>query len=142
MMEQKKGLVKTAVQFVKFGIVGVSNTLISLVIYYIGLYFGIYYVISNVLGFFAGTLNAYYWNNKYVFRKEEGEERSTAKSMVKVFVSYGISLGLSTALLVLWVDVVGIHEKIAPLLNLCITIPLNFVMNKFWAFRAEKKAGL
>lgn len=141
-MKQKKSLVKTAVQFVKFGIVGVSNTLISLAIYYIGLYFGIYYVVSNVLGFFAGTLNAYYWNNKYVFRKEEGEERSTAKSMAKVFASYGISLGLSTVLLVLWVDIVGIHEKIAPLLNLCITIPLNFVMNKFWAFRAEKKAGL
>ena len=67
-MEQKKSLVKTAVQFVKFGIVGVSNTLISLAIYYIGLYFGIYYVFSNVLGFFAGTLTAYYWNYLYVFR--------------------------------------------------------------------------
>ena len=140
-MEQKNGLIKTAVQFVKFGIVGVSNTLISLAIYYAGLYFGIYYVASNALGFLAGTLNAYYWNNKYVFRKEEGEERSTAKSMAKVFVSYGISLGLSTALLVIWVDVFGIHEKVAPILNLCITIPLNFVMNKFWAFRAERKSG-
>ncbi len=139
MIEKKRDLVKTFWQFIKFGMVGASNTVISLAIYYIGLYCSLHYVLSNVLGFVAGTLNAYYWNNKYVFKKEEGEERSTAKSMTKVFISYGISLGLSTALLVLWVDVVQISERLAPLLNLCITIPLNFVMNKFWAFRAERK---
>lgn len=138
-MGQKDGLLKTVVQFFKFGIVGVFNTLISLAVYYAGLYLGVYYLISNVFGFVAGTCNAYYWNNKYVFRKKDGEERSTAKSLVKVFISYGISLGLSTALLVLWVDVLGISESIAPVLNLCVTIPLNFVMNKFWAFRAERK---
>lgn len=141
MTEEKNNLVKTFWQFIKFGMVGASNTLISLVIYYIGLYLNVHYVLSNVLGFIAGTLNAYYWNNKYVFKKEEGEERSTAKSVTKVFISYGISLGLSTVLLVLWVDVLHISERIAPLLNLCVTIPLNFVMNKFWAFRAEGKKG-
>ena len=141
MTEEKNNLVKTFWQFIKFGMVGASNTLISLVIYYIGLYLNVHYVLSNVLSFIAGTLNAYYWNNKYVFKKEEGEERSTAKSVTKVFISYGISLGLSTVLLVLWVDVLHISERIAPLLNLCVTIPLNFVMNKFWAFRAEGKKG-
>ena len=141
MTEEKNNLVKTFWQFIKFGMVGASNTLISLVIYYIGLYLNVHYVLSNVLGFIAGTLNAYYWNNKYVFKKEEGEERSTAKSVTKVFISYGISLGLSTVLLVLCVDVLHISERIAPLLNLCVTIPLNFVMNKFWAFRAEGKKG-
>ncbi len=141
MAEEKNNLVKTFWQFIKFGMVGASNTVISLVIYYIGLYLNLHYVLSNVLGFIAGTLNAYYWNNKYVFKKEEGEERSTAKSVTKVFISYGISLGLSTVLLVLWVDVLHISERIAPLLNLCVTIPLNFVMNKFWAFRAEGKKG-
>ncbi len=141
MTEEKNNLVKTFWQFIKFGMVGASNTLISLVIYYIGLYLNVHYVLSNVLGFIAGTLNAYYWNNKYVFKKEEGEERSTAKSVTKVFISYGISLGLSTVLLVLWVDVLHISDRIAPLLNLCVTIPLNFVMNKFWAFRAEGKKG-
>ena len=141
MTEEKNNLVNTFWQFIKFGMVGASNTLISLVIYYIGLYLNVHYVLSNVLGFIAGTLNAYYWNNKYVFKKEEGEERSTAKSVTKVFISYGISLGLSTVLLVLWVDVLHISERIAPLLNLCVTIPLNFVMNKFWAFRAEGKKG-
>ena len=138
-MEQKKGLVKTAVQFVKFGIVGVSNTLISLVIYYIGLYFGIYYVISNVLGFFAGTLNAYYWNNKYVFGQGK-EERNLLKTLLKTFMAYAFTgLVLANILLYIWVDILGISEYLGPLINLVVTVPLNFVINKLWAFRGGKR---
>jgi len=136
-MDGKRDFRSLLAQFIKFGIVGVSNTCIALAIYYIGLYFGIYYVVSNMLGFVAGTLNAFYWNNKYVFQKGEGEERSASKAFVKLFASYSFSLALSTILLVFWVDMLGISEKIGPILNLCVTTPLNFIMNKFWAFRAE-----
>jgi putative flippase GtrA len=33
------------------------------------------------------------------------------------------------------VNYLNISEFIAPILNLIITIPLNFLLNKFWAFR-------
>jgi len=134
-----KSLWQLAIQFVKFGFVGVSNTLISLVVYYVCLYFGLHYIVANTLGFVVGTINAYFWNNKFVFKKEEGEIRDTKKSVVKVFVSYGFTLGLSTVLLAFWVDGLHISENMAPILNLLVTIPLNFVLNKFWAFRGEKK---
>lgn len=134
-----KNLWQLTIQFIKFGFVGVSNTLISLTVYYVCLFFGIHYIAANTLGFIIGTINAYFWNNKFVFKQEEGEVRDTKKSVIKVFLSYGFTLGLSTALLALWVDGLGISEDLAPLLNLLVTIPLNFVLNKFWAFRGEKK---
>lgn len=136
---KNNGLWQTAIQFIKFGFVGISNTLISLIVYYCCLALGIHYIAANVLGFIVGTINAYFWNNKYVFKKQEDEVRDTKKSVVKVFISYGFTLGLSTVLLALWVDGLGISDKIAPILNLLVTIPLNFVLNKFWAFRGEKK---
>ncbi len=135
----EKNLWQLAIQFIKFGFVGVSNTLISLAVYYVCLFFGIHYIVANTLGFIVGTINAYFWNNKYVFKKEAGEIRDTKKSVVKVFISYGFTLGLSTALLALWVDGLHVSENLAPILNLLVTIPLNFVLNKFWAFRGEKK---
>lgn len=134
-----KNIGKLAIQFIKFGFVGVSNTLISLAVYYVCLYFGLHYVMANTLGFVVGTINAYFWNNRFVFKKEEGEIRDTQKSVVKVFISYGFTLGLSTVLLAFWVDGLQISENVAPILNLLVTIPLNFVLNKFWAFRGEKK---
>ncbi|MEG2931919.1 MAG: GtrA family protein [Ruthenibacterium sp.] len=29
----------------------------------------------------------------------------------------------------------GVSEWIAPVINLVITIPLNFILNKFWTFK-------
>ena len=62
------------VQFIKFGMVGVSNTVVSLATYYLFTFFGVHYLIANALGFVTGTLNAYYWNSKFVF-KEEAKEK-------------------------------------------------------------------
>ena len=129
---------KLVLQFMKFGIVGISNTLVSLIVYYIFIYFGIHYIIANTAGFILGTINAYFWNNKYVFKILEKEKRSHAKTGVKVFITYGITYLLSTILLLLWVDILGISQTIAPIFNVFITTPLNFMMNKLWAFSERK----
>jgi len=42
-------------------------------------------------------------------------------------------------LLIFWVKVLHISEFIAPILNLLISVPLNFVINKYWAFKSSKK---
>jgi len=118
-------------QFFKYGIVGVSNTLISLGAYYALVHFGVHYLIANLIAFILGTLNAYYWNNKYVF-KAKGNSLSR---LARVFAAYGFTLLLSTGLLYLMVDVIGISKFIVPIINLCITIPTNFLLNKFWAFK-------
>lgn len=129
---------KIVLQFFKFGIVGVSNTLVSLIVYYIFIYFGAHYIIANTAGFILGTINAYFWNNKYVFKKQLREKRSHAKTGMKVFVAYGITYVLSTILLILWVDILGISQAIAPIINVCVTTPLNFGMNKLWAFNERE----
>jgi putative flippase GtrA len=119
-------------QFLKFGIVGVSNAFIALAIYYILLLIGVHYILSYVAAFVLSVLNAYYWNAKYVFKKNE---KGGTGQLAKVFVSYGFVFVLSMGLLFLMVDIIGISELIAPLLNLCITVPLNFLLNKFWALK-------
>jgi putative flippase GtrA len=127
-------------QFIKFGIVGFSNTLISYVIYSILVYFGVDYLIGNIVGFIVSVLNSFYWNNKYVFKNNAENKISVLKVLIKVFVSYGFTgLILNSILLVIWVDIIGISEYLAPVLNLIITIPINFLLNKLWAFKGESK---
>ena len=63
-------------QFVKFGIVGLSNTLIAYAVYAACVWLGCHYLVANGLGFVVGVLNAYYWSDRYVFKKGEGETRS------------------------------------------------------------------
>lgn len=123
---------KSIVQFIKFGIVGCSNTLISLSIYYILIYFNVNYIIANTIGFIVSVLNAYYWNKRFVFKTNKGKD---IRSLIKTFVSYGLTFILSTLLLFVMVNQFGVSEIVAPIVNLMITIPLNFMLNKFWAFK-------
>ena len=82
---------KIGVQFIKFGMVGVSNTVVSLATYYLFTFFGVHYLIANALGFVTGTLNAYYWNSKFVFKEEAKESGNKKESLVKTYISYGFS---------------------------------------------------
>lgn len=123
-------------QSVKFGVVGLSNTLISYAVYVVLIAFGWYYFLASLMGFLISVINAFYWNNKYVFKAREGEKRTLWCSFVKTFTSYaGTGLILHNILLILWVDILGLHEMLGPILNLFITIPLNFLLNKYWAFK-------
>lgn len=123
-------------QFIKFGLVGVSNTAISLGIYYIFIYFNKdLYLLGSIAGFFVSVLNSFYWNNKYVFETQgQGE---WFKRLIKTYMSYGGTTILSTVLLYLEVDILHINEAIAPLINLVITVPLNYLVNKLWAFKKD-----
>ena len=133
-------------QFVKFGIVGVSNTVISYVLYAGSLFvfqkLGIFpkgdYLLAQVIAFVLSVLWSFYWNNKMVFVLKEGETRSIWKSLLKTYVSYSFTgLFLNSILLILWVQVCHVSEFIAPIINLLISVPLNFIINKFWAFRGK-----
>ena len=80
---------KIGVQFIKFGMVGVSNTVVSLATYYLFTFFGVHYLIANALGFVTGTLNAYYWNSKFVFKeeaKESGKKRIPGKNLYFLWI--------------------------------------------------------
>ena len=133
-------MTKTGVyQFIKFGIVGVSNTLIAYIAYSICVYIGIHYLIANAIGFFISVLNAYYWSDRFVFKKGEGESRSAIWTLAKTYIAYGSTgLLLASILLYLYVDKLYISEYIAQLLVLVVTIPLNFIINKFWSFKTKK----
>lgn len=131
-------------QFVKFGIVGVSNTVVSYVLYIVTLYGlkaaglmpGADYLMAQGVSFVLSVLWSFYWNNKAVFVLEDGEQRSVWKALLKTYVSYSFTgLFLNTALLVLWVKALHISELIAPLINLVVSVPVNFLINKFWAFK-------
>lgn len=126
-------------QFIKFGVVGLSNTAISYAIYTALVYFSVYYIAANTIAFIISVLNSFFWNNKFVFTKNKGEKRNTGKTIIKTFITYSFTgLILSNILLYLLVNTANISKYIAPLFILAVTIPLNFILNKFWAFRTSR----
>lgn len=150
-------------QIISFGIVGVLNTLVSQVIYMICVALGLHYLAASVIAFIISVLHAYLWQTKIVFKEDESlEKRVWWKVLLKTYAAYAFTgLFLNNVLLVLWIDVLKIerftppltefvnnigidmdnHElavDIAPLLNICVNVPLNFIINKFWAYKQKK----
>jgi putative flippase GtrA len=120
-------------QFIKFGLVGLSNTFISLAIYYIFIFINKdLYLVGNIIGFVVSVLNSYYWNNRFVFK---AENRNHVQALLRTFLSYGVTFVLGTVLLIIMIEILSISEIVAPLINLIITVPINFMLNKFWAFK-------
>jgi putative flippase GtrA len=134
------------IQFVKFGIVGLSNTVLSYILYVVGLLtfekLGILsnsgYLVAQAIAFVISVLWSFFWNSKTVFTLQESRERSVLRALLKTFVSYSFTgLFLNSALLIVWVQMLHISEFIAPIINLLFSVPLNFLMNKFWTFREK-----
>lgn len=135
------------VQFIKFCLVGLSNTCISYILYLCGLtifqklkfFENSDYLIAQVIAFFLSVLWSFYWNRKYVFHKE-GKTVSWFQALLKTYASYAFTgLFLATFLSMFWVEIVHIPKVIAPLFNLVISVPVNFLLNKFWAFRGQER---
>lgn len=158
------------IQFIKFGIVGVSNTLVNYLVYVIFVALGVHYVIANALGFIISVLNAYFWGSRFVFKEDKTKEKRVWwKVLLKTYASYALGFGINTVLLILWIDLLNIgqyfgfvgdiigwasgfmgflpenmtaeeiSEIVAPVLNMFVTVPINFVVNKFWAYRQKAK---
>lgn len=135
-------------QFVRYVLVGFSNTMVTYILYALILFLikaaGIWktydYLIANVLSFALGVLWAFFWNNKYVFAVKEGEYRSMWRALLKSYVSYSFTgLFLNSILITFWVEILHLSKFIAPMFNLLLTVPINFVVNKFWAFKKEER---
>ena len=136
--------VETIVQFIKFGIVGVSNTVISYLINIVVLALMIPlnvswdFIAGNVVAFVLSVLWSFYWNNRFVFTVNAGEHRSMIKALIKTYISYGFTgIILNNILSWVWIDGFNISKFVAPLINLIISVPLNFIINKLWAFKTE-----
>lgn len=138
--EKKESIPDLIKQFIKFGLVGVSNTVVSMVVYYIVLFINPdWYMVGSILGTIISIANAFYWNDKFVFTGNANDWRSKLKRLGKTYVSYGGTSILSNVLLWIEVTFFYVSRSIAPIVNLIVTIPLNFVINKLWTFRMTER---
>ena len=146
---------ESLLQFVKFCLVGVTNTVISYCLNALTILLLAPTVLSQqarigtfvfspdvmlgiAVSFTLSVLWSFYWNNKMVFTLKDGQKRNWFVALIKTYCSYAFSgIILAAVLSWLWVDVLHVHKLIAPLLNLVISIPVNFLLNKLWAFKSK-----
>lgn len=125
-------------QGIKFGLVGILNNIISLGIYYLVIFWdqGLY-LFGNIFGFLVSTFSSYLLNSRFVFQVKESKKLEQ-RSLVKTYVTYLCSLGISTLLIYFFVDIWKLSPQKAPLFSLVVTVPFNFLMSRFWVYSHKK----
>lgn len=125
---------QTLIQFLKFGIVGVSNTLITAVVIWIllkQLHFSDY--LSNIIGYIAGLTNSFIWNRKWTFASKSSSKAQIPKFILTFVVSYLLQLGN----LYLLLNHTSIDPYICQLLSIAVYTVTNFLLNKYFTFKED-----
>jgi putative flippase GtrA len=126
------------VQFVKFGVVGVSNTLLTLVVYTVLLKaFGVWYLAASAIGFVAGAINGFLLNRRWTFAGHVGD----AYTPVRWGIVQSCGLGINEGLLYVFVHDARLDKLLAQVCATAFVTVTTFFANRAWTFRGHGQAA-
>jgi putative flippase GtrA len=119
----------------RFVVVGISNTLLSLVVYRGLLALGAWYVVAAPIAYVASLVNGYILNRRWTF-----EARDSMRARI-LYVIVQVAGAASTSLLVfLFVREAGIGKVVAFLLAVPPVTVCTFAANRIWTFAERERA--
>lgn len=121
----------TVRQFVKYGLVGASNTIVQFVVYSVGVTIGIDYLVALVIGYLAGAVNSYILNRHWTFRA--GHVAHTTAGSRFALVT-GCAIAANLGLLYLLVHHLGIAKIPAQAILTVPILAVTFPINRWWSF--------
>ena len=124
---------KSFFQLIKFGMVGVMNTLVDFIVYQVLVYFGLHYAAAQCISYSCGLLNSYFFNSRWTFKETK---KYTKQEFARFILVNLISLGISVLLLRLCYEVLGItSDLVAKLIVTALVMVINFIGNKLFVFK-------
>lgn len=118
-------------EFIKFALVGILNTGVDVVIFFLLTWLGSPYVAAQVVSYSCGAANSYLLNKIWTFRScglSYGE-------IVRFVAVNLISLGISVISLMLLHDKAGLGLAAAKGGATACALGANFLGNKLWVFK-------
>ena len=121
-------------QFAKFGVVGISNTLITYAVFTVlEEVFGVWYIAASGIGFAVGATNGFLLNRSWTFRGHGGGDNAA----VRWFIVQGCGLVLDLVLIAAFVAGAGLNKLVGQAFATVIVVVITFFVNRRWTFRAH-----
>lgn len=122
-------------QAAKYGLVGVGNTLVTMLVIWLMLKPGGFSdLVSNVTGYAAGIVNSFFWNKQWTFRSRDSWAGSALRFASAFILCYLLQLGL-----LFWLKAhLAIDAYYNHLLAMAFYTVINFLMNKYYTFKDQK----
>ncbi len=121
-------------QWLRFVVVGATNTVLSWCVYAVLERVGVHYLLASGLAFVLGALNSYVLNRRWTFHSR----RRRAPEAARFVVIQCIGLGIDVALLYVLTQDAGVHHLIAQALVFPVASVVTFGLSRQWAFAAAR----
>lgn len=113
-------------EFWKFNMVGIVNTINYYILYLLFKeVFQMNYMTAHLLGFFISMIGSFYLNSYFTYRT-----KPTFKKFLQFPLTYVVNILVSTLAIYILVQLLSIHDNIAPIIATIIAIPFTFLLSK------------
>jgi putative flippase GtrA len=129
------GPLRVVAQWLRFAVVGVSNTVLSTAVFAALVHLGFHYLLGSALAFTLGALNSYTLNRRWTFRSRGPRAPELARFVCVQVVGLGANLALLAGL----VEMAGIHHVVAQVLAFPAASVLTFALSRQWAFKRASR---
>ena len=125
---------ETIKQAIKYGVVGLSNTLITMIVIWVMMkLLDCPEGLSNLTGYVAGLLNSFVWNKKWTFK---GSDTGWRKGAMRFAIAFVVCYALQYALILVLNAQLTIDHYYNHLIGMVFYTAINFLANKFYTFKA------
>lgn len=127
--------------FLRFIIVGVINTLFGMAIMFVFYnVFGLSYWLSSASNYFFGSILSYFLNKYFTFRYKKRDWKVVGRFVLNISLCYLIAYGAAKPLVraLLSGASATIQENVAMLCGMCLFVALNYLGQRFFAFKSEE----
>ena len=120
-------------RFSRFIIVGISNTIITLLIIFVLLKFSnLDYKISNLIGYSVGITNSFIWNKMWTFKSNNKVYKEIIPFGVMALISYCVNLGI----VIFTTEVLFLNQYLCQILGMFFYTATNYFGNRLWTFKS------
>lgn len=126
-------------QFVKFAIVGASNTIVDFSVFlFMRRVLHLHYLEANFLAFSVAAPWSYIFNRTWTFRDKNPRIHT---QFVKFFLVAVVGLGLTSFFLYVFIGLLDLYDVVAKVLVIALVLFWNFLANRRWTFRPGSLAS-
>lgn len=128
----------------KFLLVGVANTLFGTAVMF-ALYnlAGCSYWISSAANYVLGSILSYFLNKYFTFQNKSRSWKTVVRFILNISVCYLIAYGAAKPLVLYLLQGASksVHENVAMLVGMCLFVGLNYLGQRFFAFRQDNDSS-
>ncbi|ACL74736.1 GtrA family protein [Ruminiclostridium cellulolyticum] len=120
-------------QMVKYGLVGVINTIITMIVLFVlQNAFGVSYKLANGAGYVCGFINSFILNKFWTFK---GNQKSTLSQFIRFSLVFAVCYAMQLGFVVLLVEKMHIEKNISQLIGMVFYTLISFLLNKVFTFK-------